>query len=130
LEITEDVAVDQAPSVADTFEKLKALRVRFAIDDFGTGHSSLSYLNRFPVDFLKLDRSFLKDLGGDTQPWELVKGIISFARFLGLKVTAEGVETREQFERLRRFGCDFGQGYFFCEPRPSEAATAYLAAYL
>jgi diguanylate cyclase (GGDEF)-like protein len=130
LEITEAVAVDEAPLVVDAFGKLKALGVRFAIDDFGTGHSSLSYLNRFPVDFLKLDRSFLKGLGGDTRPWELVKGIISFARFLGLKVVAEGVETREQFERLRRFGCDFGQGYFFCEPRPSEAATAYLANHL
>jgi EAL domain-containing protein (putative c-di-GMP-specific phosphodiesterase class I) len=127
LEIAEDMAVDEAPSVVDAFGKLKTLGVRFAIDDFGTDHSSLSYLNRFPVDSRKLDRSFLKGLGSDTQPWELVIGIISFARFLGLKVIAEGVETGEQFERLRELGCDLGQGYFFCEPRPSEATMAFLA---
>jgi EAL domain-containing protein (putative c-di-GMP-specific phosphodiesterase class I) len=110
---------------------LKRIGVQLAIDDFGLGYSSLSYLQRFPVDFLKIDRSFIAGLGGgpnvaSTKDAEIVKAMIQLTHALGLKVIAEGVETSEQLGRLRNMKCDFAQGNYFSEPLPSEELAVIL----
>jgi EAL domain-containing protein (putative c-di-GMP-specific phosphodiesterase class I) len=100
--------------------------VRAIIDDFGTGYSSLSYLERFPVKYVKIDRSFVGGLGKEPGAAVLASGVISLAHALGLKVIAEGVETAEQFERLREMGCDLAQGFYLAEPLSGEEAGALL----
>ena len=127
LEITESVAMEDAPSAASIFEELKGLGVWLAIDDFGTGYSSLSYLKRFPVDFLKIDRSFVEGLEVESEDTIIVSGIISLAHTLGLKVIAEGVESNEQLALLRGMHCDWAQGHYFSKPLSSEAAGELLA---
>jgi diguanylate cyclase (GGDEF)-like protein/PAS domain S-box-containing protein len=132
LEITEGaMATNGTHSTDRTLGNLKRMGVQLAIDDFGLGYSSLSYLKRFPVDFLKIDRSFTAGLGGApngaSKDTEIVKAMIELTHALGLKVIAEGVETSEQLRRLRNMKCDFAQGNYFSEPRPSEALTAILA---
>ena len=112
---------------ATILKALKELGVRLEIDDFGTGYSSLAYLKRFPVDVLKIDRSFVGGLGQDARNEALVSGIIGLAHALGLKVTAEGVETGEHLARLREMRCDLAQGYHCSKPLPSEEAGALLA---
>jgi EAL domain-containing protein (putative c-di-GMP-specific phosphodiesterase class I) len=114
-----------------TLRNLKRTGVQLAIDDFGLGYSSLSYLKRFPVDFLKIDRSFIAGLGGgpnvaSPKDTEIVKAMIQLTHALGLKVIAEGVETSEQLERLRSMNCDLAQGNHFSEPLPSEALAVIL----
>jgi EAL domain-containing protein (putative c-di-GMP-specific phosphodiesterase class I) len=126
LEITEDVIMEDAPTTLGVLRALKVLGVEITIDDFGTGYSSLSYLKRFPVSFLKVDRSFVDDLGNQPEDIELVSGIISLAHALNLQVIAEGVENRSQLDRLKDVGCDAAQGYHFSEPLPSEAASRLL----
>jgi len=126
LEITEDVIMEDAPSTMSVLRELKALGVEITIDDFGTGYSSLLYLKRFPVSFLKVDRSFVDGLGQTREDTEIVSGIISLAHTLNLQVVAEGVENRLQLERLREVGCDAAQGYHFSEPLPGEAADTLL----
>ena len=121
LEITEAVAVGDAELAVATLWMLKGLGLKLAIDDFGTGYSSLSYLKRFPVDTLKIDRSFVSGLGLYPEDGAIVGAIISFANALGLTVTAEGIETAEQLALLRTLGADYGQGYFFGKPAPPEA---------
>ena len=106
---------------------LRGLGVRLAIDDFGTGHSSLSYARRFPVDELKIDRSFIDGLGCNREDAAIVTAAIAFARALRLTVTAEGVETTDQAIRLRALGCDRAQGYLFARPMPETALSAILA---
>ena len=130
LEITESVAMGHAPSTMDTFKELKALGGKLAIDDFGTGYSSLSYLKRFPVDNLKIDRSFINELGDDENGTVLMSGVLRLARALGLGVIAEGVETAQQLMHLRDLGCELAQGYFFWKPVPGERASELLAARL
>jgi len=127
LEITESVAMEDAPLAAGIFEELKGLGVWLAIDDFGTGYSSLSYLKRFPVDFLKIDRSFVEGLEVESEDTIIVSGIISLAHTLGLKVIAEGVESNEQLALLRGMHCDWAQGHYFSKPLSSEAAGELLA---
>jgi EAL domain-containing protein (putative c-di-GMP-specific phosphodiesterase class I) len=127
LEITEGaVAYNHAQNANNMLRDLKALGVQFAIDDFGMGYSSLSYLKRFPVNVLKIDRSFVRELGKDLKDTKIVAAIIHLARALDLKVIAEGVETAEQVEQLRKMGCDVAQGYYFSKPLPSEAVSALL----
>jgi diguanylate cyclase len=94
--------------------------IRLELDDFGTGYSSLSYLKHFPLDGVKIDKSFVEGLGEDTTDKALVRAIIELCHTLGLEVLAEGIETAEQAALLRDMGCDLGQGYYFGRPLPSE----------
>jgi diguanylate cyclase (GGDEF)-like protein/PAS domain S-box-containing protein len=133
LEITEGAMTTNGTYSTDrTLRNLKRMGVKLAIDDFGLGYSSLSYLKRFPVDFLKIDRSFIAGLGRElngvsTKDTEIVKAMIELTHALGLRVIAEGVETSEQLARLRNMKCDFAQGNYFSEPLPSEAMSVILA---
>ena len=127
LEITEGaVAYDNAQNANNTLWNLKTLGVQLAIDDFGMGYSSLSYLKRFPVDLLKIDRSFVRELGKDLKDTKIVAAIIHLAGALDLKVIAEGVETAEQVEQLRKMECDMVQGSYFSKPLPSGAVSDLL----
>ncbi len=126
LEITESALMEDAEAAAATMRTLKELGIRFAIDDFGTGYSSLSYLKRFPLDTLKIDRSFVDGLGEDSQDTAIVQGIVALARALKLSVTAEGIEAVEQHAQLRQLGCDHGQGYLFAKPVTAERIAALL----
>ena len=126
LEITESTAMRNAEATGTTLRKLKALGVRIAIDDFGTGYSSLSYLKRFPIDSLKIDRSFVTELPGNQDDATIAQAIITMAHALRLKVVAEGVETRAQLEFLTANGCDEIQGYYFSRPLPAEQCTQLL----
>ena len=130
LEITEGVAMEDAPSTMATLRALKDLGVKLAIDDFGTGYSSLSYLKRFPVDVIKVDRSIVEGMGHDRGDLAIVSATIALAHALGLEVIAEGVEAEEQVGELRALGCDFGQGDYWWRPSPTEEATALLEANL
>jgi diguanylate cyclase (GGDEF)-like protein/PAS domain S-box-containing protein len=128
LEITESVVMDNAETAVATLHGLKALGIQLAIDDFGTGYSSLSALKRFPVDTLKIDRSFVDGIGQDAQDTAIVRSVVSLAKILGLRVTAEGIETAAQAAKLTALGCEQGQGYLFARPMPAERLPAYLAA--
>ena len=128
LEITEGVLVEKTgPSLA-ALEGLKALGVRIAIDDFGTGYSSLSYLSRLPIDVLKIDRSFVADIGTSRQAAALVRSIVKIGQALNLETVAEGVETEEQLDRLIRLGTKLGQGYLFARPLSAEALATFLCS--
>jgi diguanylate cyclase (GGDEF)-like protein len=120
LEITESVLMEQAKETLSSLHQLKEIGVQLAIDDFGTGYSSLSYLKRFPVDTLKIDRSFVSEVTSDPDDAALVTGIIALAHSLRLKVVAEGVETVEQRDFLIRCDCDSFQGYLLSQPVPPE----------
>jgi len=126
LEITESTAMRNAEATGTTLRNLKALGVRIAIDDFGTGYSSLSYLKRFPIDSLKIDRSFVTELPGNQDDATIAQAIITMAHALRLKVIAEGVETEAQLEFLTANGCDEIQGYYFSRPLPAEQCTHLL----
>jgi diguanylate cyclase (GGDEF)-like protein/PAS domain S-box-containing protein len=121
LEITEGLLMDDLPETRAAINELIARGVRLAVDDFGTGYSSLSYLTRFPVDTVKIDRSFTTDILADRVRATLVDAIIAMAHRLSLKVIAEGVETIEQLEFLRSYGCDVAQGYLFSRPVSADA---------
>ncbi|HEX6710140.1 MAG TPA: PAS domain S-box protein [Rubrobacter sp.] len=126
LEITEDAVMEDARYAIGALEELKSMGVRLAIDDFGTGRSSLAYLKRLPVDYLKIDRSFVERLGEDPKGVEIVSGTLALARALNLKTIAEGVETQAQLQRLRDMGCDLAQGNLFSEPLGADEALLYL----
>ena len=126
-ELTESMLVDDPDSALATIELLKRQGVRVALDDFGTGYSSLAYLKRFPIDTLKIDRSFIKDIPEDRHDTAISKAIIAMAEALGLYVVAEGVETSEQRAFLEGSGCDAMQGYLFSRPLPLSEFEALLA---
>ncbi|MEG4629713.1 EAL domain-containing protein [Microcoleus sp. AR_TQ3_B6] len=129
LEITESVVMDDVESAIAVLKQMKGLNVRLGIDDFGTGYSSLSYLSRFPTDTLKVDKSFVGRMEADEgENVAIVRTIVTLAHALGMDVIAEGVETATQLAMLRSIGCEYGQGYFFAKPLPSEAATALMAS--
>ncbi|MFP5408996.1 MAG: EAL domain-containing protein [Gammaproteobacteria bacterium] len=128
LELTESVAMDDAPAAIAIMDLLHARGVRMSIDDFGTGYSSLSYLKRFKVHRLKIDQSFVRDIGEDPEDRAIVSAIISLAKSLGLHTIAEGVETEAQLVFLREQGCDEVQGYYFSKPMPADAFEAFVRA--
>jgi predicted signal transduction protein with EAL and GGDEF domain len=127
LEITESVTMGDAERTIRVIKELKNLGLRISIDDFGTGFSSLSYLRRFPIDTLKIDRSFVSNLDTNSEKLEIVRTIIALARTLGMDIVGEGTERLEEVSFLKGLGCDFGQGYFFSRPVDHEQARALLA---
>ena len=126
FEITEGVVMRNPESAVTLLQQLKDMGIHISIDDFGTGYSSLAYLKRFPIDSLKIDRSFVTDVPKDAGDVAINVAIIAMAHSLGLKVVAEGVETQEQLDFLHKQGCDEMQGYFFSKPLPVEQVTALL----
>ena len=127
LEITESVMMRDPQASLEAMKVFHGLDIHLVIDDFGTGYSSLSYLKRFPVDTLKVDKSFVDGLGKDAESTAIVGAVISLAKALGMRVTAEGIETKEQLDHLRTLHCDQGQGYYFSRPVPAAQAEELLA---
>ncbi len=119
LELTESLLMEDVEGTADAMHTLHDMGVSFSVDDFGTGYSSLAYLKRFPIDILKIDRTFVRDIASDPNDVAIVKTIIAMAHTLGMRVVAEGVETREQLEFLRAQACDGSQGYYCSAPLPA-----------
>jgi diguanylate cyclase (GGDEF)-like protein/PAS domain S-box-containing protein len=126
LEITESVVMENARTITAMIDELHELGIELAIDDFGTGYSSLAYLHRFPIQTLKIDRSFISRTGSDRADDEIVRTIILLARNMGKDVVAEGVETAEQLARLRELECAYGQGYVFARPQDAAATEKLL----
>ena len=125
IELTESTLMKESDSVLETLQSLKRLGVQLAIDDFGTGYSSLAYLRRYPLDKLKIDRSFLRDVPANSSDVSLVTAIIQMARSLQLRTVAEGVETAEQQELLGRLGCELVQGFHIARPMPADATVPW-----
>jgi diguanylate cyclase (GGDEF)-like protein/PAS domain S-box-containing protein len=119
LELTETVLMEDSRSIADMLRELKEIGVLLALDDFGTGYSSLSYLKRFPIDTLKIDQSFVRDLTTDADDAGIVAAVIGMGNSLHMRVVAEGIETREQLEFLQEYNCPQGQGFYFSRPLPA-----------
>ncbi len=126
LELTESALVDDPEGARIKLEALKALNTTLAMDDFGTGYSNLAYLQKLPLDVLKIDRSFICDMMGNKDSKAIVSTILSLATALGMKTTAEGVETQQISDELRGLGCTVGQGYFYARPLNREAAYSFL----
>jgi len=126
LEITEGVIIRHADSAATRFSRLKSLGVQLYLDDFGKGYSSLNYLHRFPMDILKIDRSFVSRIEEAEGNLAIVRAIVTLAHQLGMEVVAEGIQTEEQRVRLRALGCEYGQGFFLSEPVPADRAEELL----
>lgn len=126
LEITESAIADNLEEAIALLHRLKALNLRLSIDDFGTGYSSFSALHHFPIDTLKVDKSFVRRLENSGKYAEIASTIVILGHNLGMDVVAEGIETESQLQRLQALGCEYGQGYFFAKPLSAEAATALL----
>ncbi len=126
LELTETAVMENPTLASAMITQLKQHHVRIAIDDFGTGYSSLSYLHKFPIDTLKVDRSFVNNIGEDGENSEIVNTIVMLAHSLGLDVVAEGIETEHQQQHLQAIGCDYAQGYLFARPMPADEALQRL----
>lgn len=126
LEITESVVMENIETTTALLWKLRELGLRLSIDDFGTGYSSLSYLHRFPIDTLKIDRSFVSRMVDNNENMEIVRTIVMLAKNLGMDVVAEGVETKEQLQQLRKLDCENGQGYLFSKPLVMKAAEKII----
>jgi len=120
-EITENTILADPVRARAILTRLSELGVRLAIDDFGSGNSSLGYLKRLPVDVLKIDKAFVLNMQSDEEDATIVRSTINLGHNLGLSVVAEGVETREAWEKLARFGCDVGQGYYLGRPTPADS---------
>ena len=130
LEITESTVMEDPTTAVEMLQQMKALGIRLAIDDFGTGYSSLSYLHRFPLDTLKIDRSFISGAAGGESGMEIARTIMPLAKNLRLDVVAEGVETAEQVQELKKLECKYAQGFFFSKPLSRYEAEALLAEHV
>jgi EAL domain-containing protein (putative c-di-GMP-specific phosphodiesterase class I) len=128
LEITETLLLEKSSQVLATLHALRALGVHISMDDFGTGYSSLSYLRSFPFDKIKIDQSFVRDLGANRDAQAIVRSIISLGIGLGVTITAEGVETEAELSCLRAEGCHEGQGFLFSRGRPNAEIVGLLQA--
>ena len=128
IELTETMLIDATEATLNQLEALRTLGVRLGLDDFGTGYASLSYLRRLPVDFLKIDRSFVAGLGTGSDDAAIVNAIVGLAHALGLQVVAEGVESPAQQRALEEIGCDYGQGWHFGRPRAAADFGRVLGA--
>lgn len=128
IEITESVLMSNVDTTAATLSALSDMGIEVSLDDFGTGYSSLSYLKRFPIDVLKIDRSFVRDIPADPDDSAIATAIISMAHSLGIQVVAEGVESEEQLHFLRERDCDTVQGYYLSRPKPAEEIERHLSA--
>ena len=126
LELTESMVMRNPDRALETLEAVKRMGVRLAIDDFGVGYSSLTQLKRFPIDTLKVDRSFIRDIPQDPEDKAITEAIIAMGKSLNLTVVAEGVETLEQHSFLREHDCDEMQGFYFSKPIPSEQFAQLL----
>jgi EAL domain-containing protein (putative c-di-GMP-specific phosphodiesterase class I) len=126
LEITESTVMEDPGAAIQMLQHMKSLGIRLAIDDFGTGYSSLSYLHRFPLDTLKIDRSFISGASGGESGMEIARTIMPLAKNLRLDVVAEGVETEEQVRELKKLECKYAQGFFFSKPLSRHEAEALL----
>ena len=126
IELTENLIMMEITRAVDILMQLKSNGIQLSIDDFGTGYSSLSYLKQFPIDVLKIDRTFVKDIGTDADDEAIVKSIIGLAHSLKLHVIAEGVETAEQLAFLAQHGCDEFQGFYFSRPLAPAVFTRLL----
>ncbi|MCK5276555.1 MAG: EAL domain-containing protein, partial [Alphaproteobacteria bacterium] len=126
LELTESLIMANPELTAQTLAELKKLNVRLALDDFGTGYSSLSHLHRFPLDTLKIDRSFVMRMVREARDQELVRIIVTLAHTLGMDVVAEGVETTAHADSLRGLNCEYAQGFLYAAPLPAESAGKFL----
>ncbi|KKL66169.1 hypothetical protein LCGC14_2147680 [marine sediment metagenome] len=127
LEITESAMMDNPEFAQQQMNRLKALGFTIALDDFGTGHSSLGYLKRFPIDTLKIDRSFIKDIIDSEQDRNITATIIRLAKYLKIDVVAEGVETKEQAYMLHIMGCNTMQGYYYSRPLHADKVATFIA---
>ena len=127
LELTETFMMQDWKSTAEILRALKALGVRIALDDFGTGYSSLSYMKRFPIDALKIDQSFVRDMTSDSDDASIVSAVIDMGRSLNMRVVAEGIQTRDQLQFLKARHCPEGQGFYFAPPVPAEQLTGLLS---
>ncbi len=116
MELTEGVCSDNSATAIARFEHLQRLGIQFHLDDFGTGYSALSYLQQFPIQTIKIDRSFVSRMGDNHHNTELVRAVIMMAHDLGMDAVAEGVETAEQLTQLKRLSCNYGQGYLMGRP--------------
>jgi EAL domain-containing protein (putative c-di-GMP-specific phosphodiesterase class I) len=130
LEITESVLLEDAEATTRTLQALRALGVHLAIDDFGTGYASLSYLQRFPVETVKIDRSFIAALGESAGGMAIVEAVTALAHQLGLAVVAEGIETAAQSALVEQVGCDQSQGFYVAHPLPAEELVRLFASSL
>jgi diguanylate cyclase (GGDEF)-like protein/PAS domain S-box-containing protein len=127
LEITESILIDNLETVTEIILKLRKQEIQFSIDDFGTGYSSLSYIHRFPVDTIKIDRSFVSQMQSNGDNSAIVKAIITLAHMLDMDVIAEGIETTSQLAQLKLLQCEYGQGFFFSKPLSKQNAEAFIA---
>ena len=128
LELTESALVSDPERVAATMHQLKGLGTTLAMDDFGTGYSNLAYLQKLPIDVLKMDRSFVTGMLADRDKIAIVRAILSLAQALGKETTAEGIETNELAQTLAALGCTYGQGFAFARPLEADEAYAFLVA--
>ena len=126
IELTESTLMDSAAQTLKQLHALKALGVQVSIDDFGTGYSSLAYLNRFPIDKLKIDRSFIHQMLDDPTELAIARAIIGLGHTLGMRVVAEGVEREQEVETLREAKCDELQGFYFARPMAADALAVWL----
>ncbi|MAZ76294.1 MAG: cyclic nucleotide-binding protein [Micavibrio sp.] len=126
LEITERLLISHPTRAKETLEKCRDAGMEISIDDFGTGYSSLSYLHYYPIDILKIDRSFIKNMNEDKTAQELAKSIIALGQNMGMKIIAEGVETERDASEVRAMGCDIAQGYFFSRPQDLNSALNFV----